>query len=150
MVREANSKTMIHRMILFVALAIVPADGCQWIDNTPAADESKVDERPLSTAASGPELTSVSTAEGASVAPTTLVVAEDVATSPADVQEIVLKGFVNVDEIRASLEIDGRVTAIPAGGWVGDIRLESISLHGVTLKKGRAQWQLVLATDEVE
>jgi hypothetical protein len=49
-------------MILFVALAIVPAVGCQWIDNTPGADESKVDERPLSTAASGPELTSVSTA----------------------------------------------------------------------------------------
>jgi len=61
-VREANSKTMIHRMILFVALAIVPAVGCQWIDNTPGADESKVYERPLSTAASGPELTSVSTA----------------------------------------------------------------------------------------
>ncbi len=113
-----------------------------------------------------------------------MVVAEDVATSPADVplpepfeppyplrdnlfrrpavesapqlvrqtdeQEIVLKGFINVDEIRALLEIDGRVTAIPAGGSVGDIRLESISPHGVTLKKGRAQWQFVLATDEVE
>jgi hypothetical protein len=51
-----------------------------------------------------------------------------------------LKGFINVDEPRAILSIDGVIAPIPAGGEKYGVQVMSIDPPSVVLQRGRTRW----------
>jgi len=51
-----------------------------------------------------------------------------------------LKGFVNVDEPRVVLSIDGVVAPLPAGGERYGVQVISIDPPSVVLQRGRSRW----------
>ncbi len=59
-------------------------------------------------------------------------------------QSIELKGFVNVDEPRAILSIDGILSPVPEGGEKYGIQVISIQPPKVVLQRGRSRWTATL------
>jgi hypothetical protein len=55
-----------------------------------------------------------------------------------------LKGFVNVDQPRVVLSIDGVVSPIPQGGEKYGVQVISIQPPSVVLQRGRARWTATL------
>jgi hypothetical protein len=51
-----------------------------------------------------------------------------------------LKGFVNVDEPRVVLSIDGAITPLPEGGEKYGVQVISIKPPSVVLQRGRNRW----------
>lgn len=61
-----------------------------------------------------------------------------------------LKGFINVDGLRAVVEIDGKMTTLQAGEKKGDIQVLEITNTGLTLQRGRNRWTEPLIEPTVE
>lgn len=59
---------------------------------------------------------------------------------PNDVGQVLLRGFVNVDQEKALLVIDGRLKALAVGEEVGDLKVILIERPVVTLQRGRVRW----------
>ena len=51
-----------------------------------------------------------------------------------------LKGFVNVDELRVVLSIDGAIAPLPEGGEKYGVQVISITPPSVVLQRGRSRW----------
>jgi hypothetical protein len=61
-----------------------------------------------------------------------------------DGQSVELKGFINVDQPRAILSIDGVISIIPEGGEKYGVRVWSIQPPTVVLERGRQRWPATL------
>jgi hypothetical protein len=59
-------------------------------------------------------------------------------------QSVELKGFINVDQPRVVLSIDGVITAIPEGGEKYGVQVISIQPPKVVLQRGRSRWPATL------
>ncbi len=59
-------------------------------------------------------------------------------------QSVELKGFVNVDEPRVVLSIDGVISPIPEGGEKYGVQVISIQPPKVVLQRGRSRWTATL------
>lgn len=59
-------------------------------------------------------------------------------------QSVELKGFVNVDEPRVVLSIDGVLSPIPEGGEKYGVQVISIQPPKVVLQRGRSRWTATL------
>ncbi len=59
-------------------------------------------------------------------------------------QTVELKGFINVDEPRVVLSIDGVISIIPEGGEKYGVRVRSIQPPTVILERGRNRWPATL------
>jgi hypothetical protein len=59
-------------------------------------------------------------------------------------QSVELKGFINVDQPRVVLSIDGVITAIPEGGERYGVHVISIQPPNVMLQRGRNRWPATL------
>jgi hypothetical protein len=59
-------------------------------------------------------------------------------------QSVELKGFINVDQPRVVLSIDGVITAIPEGGEKYGVQVISIQPPTVMLQRGRSRWPATL------
>jgi hypothetical protein len=59
-------------------------------------------------------------------------------------QSVELKGFVNVDEPRVILSIDGVISPIPEGGEKYGVQVISIQPPKVVLQRGRSRWTATL------
>lgn len=55
-----------------------------------------------------------------------------------------LKGFINVDQPRVVLSIDGVVSPVPQGGEKYGVQVISIQPPSVVLQRGRARWTATL------
>jgi hypothetical protein len=145
----------------FVALVIVA--GCQSTDDPPLAASATVE-------AAAPAATQPSEAGGTARNPeladpkaTPAVVAEfkppfperEMFEPPKRAQSMVrrddehgqtveLKGFINVDQPRVVLSIDGTVTPVPEGGEKYGVQVISIQPPKVVLQRGRSRWTATL------
>ena len=63
---------------------------------------------------------------------------------PREQSEVELKGFVNVDGVRALLQIDGDVTAIREGEAQSGVKVLTIAPPQVILQRGRVRWTIGL------
>ena len=59
-------------------------------------------------------------------------------------ETVELKGFVNVDEPRVVLSIDGVIAPIPEGGEKYGVQVISIQPPSVVLQRGRSRWTATL------
>src|SRR4051794_31741122 len=59
-------------------------------------------------------------------------------------QSVELKGFVNVDEPRVVLSIDGVISPIPEGGEKYGVQVISIQPPKAVLQRGRSRWTATL------
>ena len=59
-------------------------------------------------------------------------------------ESVELKGFVNVDEPRVVLSIDGVIAPIPEGGEKFGVQVISIQPPSVVLQRGRSRWTATL------
>ena len=59
-------------------------------------------------------------------------------------QSVELKGFINVDQPRVVLSIDGVISAIPEGGEKYGVHVISIQPPKVMLQRGRTRWPATL------
>jgi hypothetical protein len=59
-------------------------------------------------------------------------------------QSVELKGFINVDQPRVVLSIDGVITAVPEGGEKYGVQVISIQPPSVVLQRGRNRWPATL------
>ena len=59
-------------------------------------------------------------------------------------QSVELKGFVNVDEPRVILSIDGNLSPVPEGGETYGVQVISIQPPKVVLQRGRSRWTATL------
>lgn len=64
----------------------------------------------------------------------------DAPERPDTAGDVALRGFVNVDGLRALLVINGRVTVTEAGRQYSGIDVVSIDPPQVTLQRGRIRW----------
>jgi hypothetical protein len=55
-------------------------------------------------------------------------------------ESVELKGFINVDEPRVILSIDGVISPVPEGGEKYGVQVLSITPPSVVLKRGRDRW----------
>ena len=61
-----------------------------------------------------------------------------------DGETVVLMGFVNVDQPRAILSIDGVIAPIPEGGEKYGVQVRMIQPPTVVLERGRRRWTATL------
>ncbi len=59
-------------------------------------------------------------------------------------ESVELKGFVNVDQPRVVLSIDGVISPIPEGGEKYGVHVISIQPPSVVLQRGRSRWTATL------
>ncbi len=59
-------------------------------------------------------------------------------------ETVELKGFINVDQPRAVLSIDGVISPVPEGGEKYGVRVISIQPPSVVLQRGRNRWTATL------
>jgi hypothetical protein len=59
-------------------------------------------------------------------------------------QSVELKGFVNVDEPRVVLSIDGVISPVPEGGEKYGVQVISIQPPKAVLQRGRSRWTATL------
>jgi hypothetical protein len=59
-------------------------------------------------------------------------------------ESVELKGFINVDQPRVVLSIDGVVSPVPQGGEKYGVQVISIQPPSVVLQRGRARWTATL------
>jgi hypothetical protein len=59
-------------------------------------------------------------------------------------ETVELKGFINVDQPRVVLSIDGVVSPVPEGGERYGVRVISIQPPSVVLQRGRNRWTATL------
>jgi hypothetical protein len=59
-------------------------------------------------------------------------------------ESVELQGFVNVDEPRVVLSIDGVVSPLPEGGEKYGVKVIAIQPPSVVLERGRSRWKATL------
>lgn len=59
-------------------------------------------------------------------------------------ETVELKGFINVDQPRVVLSIDGQISPVPEGGEKYGVRVISIQPPSVVLQRGRNRWTATL------
>ena len=59
-------------------------------------------------------------------------------------ETVELKGFINVDEPRVVLSIDGVISPVPEGGERYGVRVIAIQPPSVVLQRGRNRWTATL------
>jgi hypothetical protein len=59
-------------------------------------------------------------------------------------ETVELKGFINVDQPRVILSIDGVISPVPEGGEKYGVRVISIQPPTVVLQRGRSRWTATL------
>ena len=59
-------------------------------------------------------------------------------------EDVVLKGFANVDGQKVVLAIDGRITPLAAGAEVYGVKVISINPPEAVLQRGRSRWTATL------
>jgi hypothetical protein len=149
-------------MLMFVSAAVV---GCQpsndanavaeVVDATPADAPDAIVKQPESTAQSavdeGPQPDPTLAAQFAPPFPERLELFEPPKRAQSTVRRdddsgntVELKGFVNVDQPRVVLSIDGVISPIAEGGEKYGVQVISIQPPNVVLQRGRSRWTATL------